>query len=39
MLKNKVEIETCENVLHYLSDRSKLNVANIINRKKIGLEI
>ena len=38
MLKNKVEIETCENVLHYLSDRPNLNVTNIINGKKIGLE-
>ena len=37
--RKRMAIETCENVLHYLSDRSKLNVANIINGKKIGLEI
>ena len=32
-------VETCENILHYLNNRSKLNVTNIINGKKIGLEI
>ena len=37
--KKRMAIETCENILHYLSDRSKLNVTNIINGKKIGLEI
>ena len=37
--RKRMAIETCENVLHYLSDRSKLNVTNIINGKKIGLEI
>ena len=37
--RKRMAIETCENILHYLSDRSKLNVTNIINGKKIGLEI
>ncbi len=37
--RKRMAIETCENILHYLGDRSKLNVANIINGKKIGLEI
>jgi D-3-phosphoglycerate dehydrogenase len=37
--RKRMAIETCENVLHYLSDRSKLKVTNIINGKKIGLEI
>ena len=37
--RKRMAIETCENVLHYLSDRSKLNVTNIINSKKIDLEI
>jgi len=37
--RKRMAIETCENVLHYLSDSSKLNVANIINGKIIGLEI
>ena len=37
--RKRMAIETCENVLHYLNDRSKLMVTNIINGKKIGLEI
>jgi len=37
--KKRMAIETCENVWHYLGDRSKLNVTNIINGKKIGLKI
>ncbi len=37
--RKRMAIETCENVLHYLNDRSKLNIKNIINGKKIGLEI
>ena len=37
--RKRMAIETCENILHYLSNRSNLNVANIINGKKIGLEI
>ena len=37
--RKRMAVETCENILHYLSDRSELNVTNIINRKKIGLEI
>ena len=37
--RKRMAVETCENVLHYLNDRSKLNVTNIINGKKIGLEI
>ena len=38
--RKRMAMETCENILHYLSNnRSNLNVANIINRKKIGLEI
>ncbi len=37
--RKRMAIETCENVLHYLSDRSKLKVTNIINGKNIGLEI
>ncbi len=37
--RKRMAVETCENVLYYLSDRSKLNKKNIINGKKIGLEI
>ena len=37
--RKRMAIETCENVLHYLSDSSKLNAKNIINGKIIGLEI
>ena len=37
--RKRMAMETCENIWHYLSDRSKLNVTNIINGKKIGLEI
>ena len=37
--RKRMEIETCENIMYYLSNRSNLNVANIINGKKIGLEI
>ena len=37
--RKRMAVETCKNILHYLNDRSKLNVTNIINGKKIGLEI
>jgi len=37
--RKKMAIETCENILYYLSNRSKLNVTNIINEKKISLKI
>ena len=32
--RKRMAVETCENILYYLNDRSKLNVTNIINRKK-----
>ena len=37
--RKRMAIETCENILHYLNERSKLIVTNIINGKKIGLKI
>jgi len=32
--RKRMAIESCENILYYLSNRSKLNITNIINRKK-----
>ena len=32
--RKRMAIETCENILYYLNDRSKLNATNIINEKK-----
>ena len=35
--RKRMTIETCTNIVHYLYDINKLNVSNIINKKKLNL--
>ena len=35
--RKRMAIETCTNIVHYLYDINKLNVSNIINKKKLNL--
>jgi len=37
--RKRMSVESCENIVFYLNDRSKLNIANIVNAKKISLEV
>ena len=37
--RKRMSVESCENIVYYLSNKSKLNIANIVNRKKINLEV
>ncbi len=37
--RKRMSVESCENIVYYLNDRSKLNFANIVNGKKISLEV
>ena len=37
--RKRMAIETCENIVNYLQDKSKLNLSNIINRQNLKLDI
>ena len=37
--RKRMGIETCENISNYLTNKSELNIANIINSKNINLKI
>ena len=37
--RKRMAIETCENIINYLNNKSKLNLTNIINRNNINLKI
>ena len=37
--RKRMAIETCENIINYLNNKSKLNLTNIINRNNISLKI
>ena len=37
--KKRMAIETCENIYNFINNKSNLNIANIINRKNLNLEI
>ena len=37
--RKRMSIETCENIINYLENKSSLNLNNIINKEKINLDI
>ena len=37
--RKRMSVESCENIVYYLNNKSKLNVNNIVNGKNINLEI
>ena len=37
--RKRMAIETCENIINYLNNKSKLNLTNIVNRNNIDLKI
>ena len=37
--RKRMSIETCENIINYLENKSTLNTNNIINKEKIDLDI
>ena len=37
--RKRMSVESCENIVYYLNDRSKLNIANIVNGKNINLKV
>ena len=37
--RKRMSIETCENIINYLENKSNLNVNNIVNKEKINLDI
>ena len=36
--RKRMSVESCENIIYYLNNKSKLNINNIVNGKKINLE-
>ena len=37
--RKRMAIESCENIVYYLNNKSKLNINNIVNGKNINLEV
>ena len=37
--RKRMAVESCENIVYYLNDKSKLNINNIVNGKNINLEV
>ena len=37
--RKRMAIETCENIVNYLQDKSKLNISNIVNKQNLNLDI
>ena len=37
--RKRMSVESCENIVYYLNNKSKLNINNIVNGKKINLEV
>jgi len=35
--RRRMSIEACETIVHYLKDREKLNLANVVNKENLGL--
>ena len=35
--RRRMAIEACETIVHYLKDRDKLNLANVVNKEHLGL--
>ena len=37
--RKRMAVESCENIVYYLNNKSKLNIANIVNGKNINLKV
>ena len=37
--RKRMAVESCENIVYYLNNKSKLNIANIVNGKSINLKV
>jgi len=37
--RKRMSVESCENIVYYLNNKSKLNINNIVNGKNINLEV
>ena len=37
--RKRMSVESCENIVYYLNNKSKLNIANIVNGKSINLKV